>query len=367
MSITEEMFSTCAKWMDDWVTHHPPEQLYDKWDLEQWMESDMIEAVQLFLETAFHKSLTKIDAIEVIRSLCWNYYQTRKTVATSKLIASLDSVTRVQTLPQTPQKTVEWMRESIDLLTGHEFAEVVHGTEAARRRVILKKCSTTERSLDTQICFVTPVDGKLTPFQWGWRFEPVVRMIFEASGAEGPIDDSLGRIRHPTLPRLAASPDGIITTGPKAGRLVEIKSPISRKLTKIIPPDYWCQMQLQAEVCNVEAVEYIEIRIGLGPPPTPYTYDYVGVVSVIGTDPTSYTYEYSPLLKSFEEYTPPKDAAEVCQWHIIDRYQETVLRNRIWWKEVGCPAYEAFWKDVEEERKKPAAPTAPVDVVFLED
>ena len=76
------MFSACAKWMDDWVTSHPPEQLYDKWDFEQWMESEMIESIQLFLETGFHKTLTKIDAIEVIRSLCWNYYQVRQTIAT---------------------------------------------------------------------------------------------------------------------------------------------------------------------------------------------------------------------------------------------------------------------------------------------
>jgi hypothetical protein len=187
-------------------------------------------------------------------------------------------------------------------------------------------------------------------------------MIFEAD--VGPIDDSLGRIRHSTLPRLAASPDGIITTGSCAGRLVEIKSPISRKLTKIIPTDYWCQMQLQAEVCDVDAVEYIEVRIGLGPPPTPYAYTHVGVVSVIGSDPASYTYIYSPLLKSFDTYTPPTDALEVCQWHIIDMYTETVLRNRIWWKEIGQPAYESFWVDADEERKKPKKSITLEDYLF---
>jgi len=340
--------------MDDWVTAHPPEQLLDKWDLETWMESDMIEAIQLCVSTLFIKAETKIDAIEVIRSLCWEYYQFRKKIAISTIVSSGEHVSRILSLPQTPQKTTEWMKEAIDLLTGHEFSEVVHGTVAARKRVILKKCaSSADREIDNQCCYVTPLEGKLTPFQWGWRFEPVVRMIFEASGAEGSINDSLGRIRHPTLPRLAASPDGIITNGPRTGRLVEIKSPISRKLTKSIPLDYWCQMQLQAEVCNVDAVEYIEVRIGLGPPPTSYTYTHLGVVSVIGTDPASYTYVYSPLLKSLEEYKPPVDAVEVCPWHIIDMYSETVLRNRVWWKEVGFPAYEAFWVDVEEERKKP--------------
>jgi len=34
-----------------------------------------------------------------------------------------------------------------------------------------------------------------------------------------------------------------------------------------------------------------------------------------------------------------------------------VLRNRVWWKEVGYPAYTAFWNDVEEERKKPKVST----------
>ena len=45
MSIIGDMFSACAKWMDDWVTAHPPEQLVDKWDLESWMETEMAEAI----------------------------------------------------------------------------------------------------------------------------------------------------------------------------------------------------------------------------------------------------------------------------------------------------------------------------------
>ena len=356
MSITGDMYTACMKWLDDWTTAHPPDQLVDRWDLEQWMESELIEAIQLFIATAFHQIVTKIDAIEVIRSVCWNYYLFRKDLAISRLVASEAHVARVRALPQTPQKTVEWMRESYDLLTGHEFAEVVHGTAAALKRVILKKCI--ERGageIDTQICFATPAEGKLTPFQWGWRYEPVVRQIFEMT--VGPIDDTLGRIRHPTLPRLAASPDGIVVRGDRAGRLVEIKSPISRKLTRCIPPDYWCQMQLQAEVCDVDAVEYIEIRFALGPPPPDYTYKYVGVISVVGSDPASYMYVYSPLLRSYDEYTAPAGAVEVCQWHIEDMYTETVLRNRVWWASVGLPAYSAFWVDVDEERKKPVVET----------
>ena len=350
-----DMFSSCVEWLDDWVTSDPPEQLYDAWDFEQWMESEMIEGMQVFLKHAFHKIETKTDAIEVLRSLLAEYFKMRSRVAVELLEPAPASVTRILALPQTPQKTVEWKQEAYNLLTGHEFAEVVYGSVLARQRVIAKKCIPPGPLTQEQSCVRTPEGGKITPFQWGWRFEPVVRQIFEATGAEGSIDDSLGRIRHPTLPRLAASPDGLITAGPKVGRLVEIKSPITRKLTYVVPQDYWCQMQLQAEVCDVEAVEYIEIRFGLGDPPTSYANKYVGVVSVVGTleDPSTYTYVYSPLLNAHSEYAPPSTALEVCKWYILDQHTETVLRNRVWWKSVGQPAYETFWKDVELERLKP--------------
>jgi len=352
---------SCTAWLDDWIGAYPPHQLIDRWDLEQWMELEMTEAMQDFLSIAFECPKQKLEAIEILRSLCWMYAKFRFQIAIGLLEPTPHHVKRIQTLPQTPQKTVEWKQEAYNLLTGHEFSEVVYGSAAARMRVIQKKCKpVVER--DEQICFATPLEGKLSPFQWGWRYEPVVRQIFELN--VGPVDDSLGRIRHPTLARLAASPDGIVTTGERAGRLVEIKSPISRTLTKTVPLDYWCQMQLQAEVCDVEAVEYVEIRFGLGLPPADYKYDYVGVVSVIGADPASYKYVYSPLLKSLGDYTPPAYAVEVCPWYILDMHTETVLRNRLWWKDVGKPAYEAFWVDVEEERKKPVKQ---VECLLLDD
>ena len=62
----------------------------------------------------------------------------------------------------------------------------------------------------------------------------------------------LGRIRHPTEARLAASPDGIVVSGDRTGRLVEFKAPITRVLNQKVPEDYFMQMQLQMEVTQVE-------------------------------------------------------------------------------------------------------------------
>ena len=150
------------------------------------------------------------------------------------------------------------------MLSGHEFGSIVAGGKAEYNAIVAKKCNppeVMEGAPEQNIVFLTPPEG-LSPFKWGWRYEPVARDLFEMQFAGGVVYDGLGRLRHTVLPRLGASPDGLITTGPKVGRLVELKGPVSRQLTGSVPMDYWVQMQLQAEVCDVPAVEYFEVQLG---------------------------------------------------------------------------------------------------------
>jgi hypothetical protein len=214
----------------------------------------------------------------------------------------------------------------------------------------------------------------LSPFQWGWRFESVIRDLFELEYAGGKVDDSLGRIRHPSLPRLAASPDGLIVDGPKAGRLVEIKAPISRILKGEIPMDYYCQMQLQAEVTDVEAVEYIEVRFGILDQyetvaeflhgETQGLQKYMGAVLILGTeDSSTWQYAYSPIQTLSEtgftfcqqwipEGVSETDIQERCIWRVKDAWHTTVPRNHVWWSTIGQPAYEQFWEAVDAARSE---------------
>jgi len=37
-------------------------------------------------------------------------------------------------------------------------------------------------------------------------------------------------------------------------------------------------------------------------------------------------------------------------WYVHDYFTTTVIRNRRWWAEVGQPAYENFWAEVEAAR-----------------
>jgi hypothetical protein len=139
-------------------------------------------------------------------------------------------------------------------------------------------------------------------------------------------------------------------------------------------------MQLQAEVCDVEAVEYVEARYDMygagGAEATleacvradrPAAVPYMGAICVVApaadAPASTYTYVYSPLFPTTPEgfaacaaWTPLSAAEtdavviERTVWCVRDFFTKTVLRNRSWWTDVGRPAYEAFWVEVGAAR-----------------
>ena len=387
MTFIDMSYSVCLEWFEDWISADAP-VLVDTYDLSRWMDTEMNDATKLFLEYACKSSHKKKDALMILRAIYYEYFLFCQTLAIQQLIADPASVLRLKQLPQSAQKSAQWHNESLELLTGHEFGTVCYGSPNGRLGVIQKKCAAPVvanpeliAESHSQSVFTYSEDGKLSPFKWGWRFESVVRDVYSRCFAEGPVDDTLGRIRHPSLPRLAASPDGVIVSGPRAGRLVEIKSPISRDLTGVIPEEYYCQMQLQAEVCDVEAVDYIEMRftaILLKPGAELPSYvaamaaklPWMGKICVLAKkaeegadfDPLTYTYAYSELYPATEAgfkeacaWTAPLPEDKVCieesLWYVHDYFTTTVCRNRRWWAEVGYVAYVEFWRDVETARK----------------
>lgn len=375
MSDSREMvYSACVAWFADWVAADPP-HLVDSWDLSNWMENEMTQATEVFLTHAFHTPRARNDALLILRALFYEYYLFQQQLAIATLKPNLDAATRIPAMPQTSQKSAAWHAESRNMLSGHEFGGIVVGGPAERNTILAKKCAPeivvtgAEAEAESQTVFLSGESG-LSPFKWGWRYEPVARALFEAAVAKAPVNDTLGRVRHPTLPRLGASPDGLITAGPRAGRLVEIKCPISRQLDGSVPLRYYCQMQLQAEVCDVDAVDYIEVQFAaceqdsvtpniltLGKQP------YIGKVCVTAdseeTMPSAYSYEYSPLFPNTAEgyaacldWTPVKPVVlEKSVWYVKDWYTTTVLRNKRWWADVGYPGYVQFWKDADEARR----------------
>jgi putative phage-type endonuclease len=245
------------------------------------------------------------------------------------------------------QRTDDWYKQAQNMLTASEFNQIIKQGRT-RGRIVLSKVNPVIRPEQR------PVPSEMmTPFDWGIRFEPVVKQIYEYKYKS--IIKEIGRLVHPIDSRIGASPDGIVIDGEKKGRLIEIKCPITRQLKDTIPEEYYMQMQLQMEVTGAELCDYVECRfrslggkgnqegdtilkgtlwrISKGTESEKYIY------GMIGSSP-----EDEPLLEDDEHIL------EVIPWELIELNEIEVKRDKEWWKSVQ-PVINEFWKDVELAHK----------------
>lgn len=257
-------------------------------------------------------------------------------------------VERILALEQVPQRTGEWYAQGKSVLTASEFANIF-GTPRAVRQLAFNKVTPPTNQTNRLAC----PTSEMGPFDWGIRFEPVVKQVLtERWGVK--IMDS-GRLRHPTDPLLAASPDGLIleaTDLARVGRLIEIKCPISREVGHSIPFEYWCQMQIQMEVTGIDECEYVEMNINSL---SPKKLDLSGAVP----DGHVWLLQNPETCSMMYAYTEGElTAAESSGFHLLEKipwcvskmYSKTVVRDRGWF-EGTAKAREEFWAVVEQARR----------------
>ena len=350
------VYSQICSWVDDYLLGDAPEELLDPWDFMEWIqETELISVFTEYIIPTFSSSRARDHAVQILMALLWEYYLFRRSEAVVGPVG-LEHILRLKAAPSVAQKSDVWYSEKQNLLTASEFAHIV-GTGPRYRGVVRSKLKVPAPTTPIPVSL-----GHRDSLSWGNRFEPVIKRIYEQFVAFASVME-LGRIRHATLARLGASPDGIVEMGERQGRLLEIKAPVSRKLEKdIIPYDYYCQVQVQMEVCDIELADYCECRIVSGPTWSPSVASSgprvvgcVGVVQVEGV----WSYVYSPLYSDDEEGRAaatswnPEGLVEKHVWQIIDWQLITFKRNRRWWSMVGLPAYEQFWRTVDTAREDP--------------
>ena len=363
------VYSQICTWLDDYIGGDSPEELLDTWDLTEWVEES--EIVEVFSDCFIDMLKTKKaqnDAEKIVHGLIWEYYLLRRSESLQRLTADADLCMRLRSEVSVRQRTNEWHKERSSVLTASEFHSIL-GDGSTRDAVVKSKIVTglrDSRNATVQTVFLTGRNGKLNPCAWGFRFEQVVGDIYSTiAGCD--IYCGLGRLRHKTLSKLAASPDGLVISGPGAGRLLEFKAPVSRQIEDdIVPYEYYCQIQIQLEVCDAAAADYCECKIEDG---LISDGKYIGALAVIGdkANIASWTYVYSPVypntdtgLAQVKAWTPEGNVIEHQFWTCVKTHIMTVMRNKRWWSTVGLPEYECFWKDVENKRGVP-------DVIFIEE
>jgi hypothetical protein len=298
---------------------------------------------------------------------CFMLKESSGTWAMLPIEERLAHVKRLSASNQVAQRTPEWYRQSKTLLTASEFSNVL-GTPRAVSNLALQKVAPLPDNLrpNTTACCTL----EMGPFDWGIRFEPVVKQVMERMGQVKLLE--MGRLIHPENSSLAASPDGIIIDAAdleRVGRLLEIKCPITRKIDGIVPQDYWYQMQIQMEVTGINECEYVEMSFESGYKTHSYSdtnckeycaanlYDdeqggpiYSGKVWLL-QDPESLELKYAYT----ETERDKMDEAgwyihETIPWYLKGMFQTVIIRNREWYAST-LVKQEEFWKRVEDARQ----------------
>lgn len=309
-----------------------------------------------------------------------------------------DYETQIQYLkdvPQPAQKTPEWYTFRKKHLTGSNIWKLF-STPGARNQLIYEKLAPSSSNAYRN----NLSEG---PLNWGHKYEPLSILFYEYYN--DVCVEEFGCVPHKEISFLAASPDGIVTSKKNNGRMVEIKNVVSREITKIPKMEYYIQMQLQMEVCELPDCDFVETKFLEYENESAFYKDkYIitkGMMMVLVKNNESYIYEYAPLFQNqesklnafmesvYEKYSlsSPTLEHDGIRWFKnvywkLDIYSCVyVPRNPLWFKEAQ-PIMKETWDLICQEQEiidshtkykpksnKPKTPkepnTPPIQVIHL--
>jgi putative phage-type endonuclease len=162
--------------------------------------------------------------------------------------------------PQHAQRTPDWYQFRMNLLSASNYYKVM-GSQAAKNSIIHEKC----KQYNTPQIVVDPNTlpksvNVETPMHWGQKYEPMSVLLYEHE--YNTQVEEFGCIQHSDYYFIGASPDGINCCQKSLlyGRMLEIKNVVSRIITGEPKKEYFAQMQLQMEVCNLNTCDFLETK-----------------------------------------------------------------------------------------------------------
>jgi putative phage-type endonuclease len=167
-----------------------------------------------------------------------------------------NKIQKLREIPQPVQRTPEWYQFRWNLITASNAWKALE-SQSAINQLIYEKCQPIKTINDNEEIKMVNVNS---PMHWGQKYEPLSVMIYEKK--YGTKVEDFGCIQHSTYNFLGASPDGIIINkeSDRYGRMLEIKNVVSREINGIPKKEYWTQMQLQMEVCDLDECDFLETK-----------------------------------------------------------------------------------------------------------
>ena len=288
----------------------------------------------------------------------------KKPVLTQAKIAKLTiQIDALKSVKQPVQRTDEWYIFRNSTLTASNICKVFV-SEHTQSQLIIEKCE----PININKFKTTNTES---PMHWGQKFEPVSILYYEYLN-ETKVTD-FGCIPHAAYPFMAASPDGIVCDpgSPLYGRMLEIKNVVSREITGIPKMEYWVQMQIQMEVCDLNECDFLETKFLEYADEAEYAVDegldgmlFKGRFLQFYKDDAP-VYVYPPFVQTEVEYVKwcqvefkknkdeGKEFVRTVYWQLVVASCVLVLRNNLWFQHA-LPLISDFWTVLVEERESGA-------------
>jgi putative phage-type endonuclease len=172
-----------------------------------------------------------------------------------------EKINHLKNKPQPEQRTKEWYQFRYNLITASNAYKAFEN-QSTKNQLIYEKCQPLNPNLtgnSDDIKEIVMVNTNST-LHWGQKYEPLSLKIYEDT-YNTKVDD-FGCIQHDTYKYVGASPDGINVdqSSPRYGRMLEIKNIVNREIDGIPKKEYWIQMQLQMEVCDLDECDFLETK-----------------------------------------------------------------------------------------------------------
>ena len=335
----------------------------------QYIENKLLSTLFSISENQAHKLFCL--TIKLCQNILFKFYIPKRSykktyIKNSKPNKESSSFNKIKTqltylknIPQPEQRSEEWYIFRNSALTASNIYKIFV-SEYSQSQLIIEK----SEPLDVNKFKNTNLSS---PMHHGQKYEPVSILYYEF--INNTRVSEFGCVKHSKYSYIAASPDGIICdeNSPLYGRMLEIKNVVSREISGIPKMDYWVQMQLQMEVCNLNECDFLETKFTEYLTQEDYLDDisnyYRGFIMQFCDIYGEVHYEYPPFAmskidnKEYHTWIEAQLEKNKTKTYVRNIYWKLeviscilVLRNKLWFKNVQ-PYIEIFWSNLIEEKE----------------
>jgi len=263
-------------------------------------------------------------------------------------------------IPQPEQRTDDWFEFRWNRITASSAWKILD-TQANINNFVYGKCKPIDKAKYSKVNINSATHH-------GHKYEEVSVIIYE-NMYDTKIEE-FGCIPSSNCKCIGASPDGINVkkNNPRFGRLLEIKNPVSRKITGIPKKMYWIQMQIQMFVTQLYECDFLETSFKSYQNEEEYLQDGTfqktkdgkqkGIITCFndGIEPI---YKYPPLNITKEDFDIWQDKT------IEENHNLSWVYNTYWkletiscvlvpynkkWMDSVLPEFENMWNTIVKER-----------------